>query len=150
MNLHGLVRGAIGAVHADETLTLYRQTGKRTRNADLEVVPEFYAGETVKGQIQPLGAESIVQTERINQSSTVRRCYLYADKTPKGRPRGLFRQLGRSGDYLTDKYGQQWYVDAVLEDFSQSGWVSLQIILQQTPVEMAIKEDEEDEDGTGS
>lgn len=139
MNLHHITRGAINAVTKDQPLTLYRATGGFTRTEDLETVPEFSRGVEVHGQIQSIKPDDIVQTERVTQGAVVRRCYLYSERKPKERPWAMWRPLGRAGDYLTDSYGSQWYVDAVLEDFSQEGWVSLQIILQQSPVNLSVR-----------
>jgi hypothetical protein len=139
MNLHHITRSTINAVTKDQPLTLYRATGKFTRSDDLETVPEVLEGVEVRGQVQSLSADAILQSEKITDGTVVRRCYLYADKAKDARPWALWRPLGRAGDYLTDADGAQWYVDAVLEDFSAEGWVSLQIILQQSPVTFSIK-----------
>lgn len=147
MNLHNLVRQSVQAVTADQPLTYYRATGEVQRDADTLVnVPTLYAGCEVRGQVQSVGADSIVQTERITQGAVVRRCYLYADKKPSSRPWAAWRPLGRAGDYLTDKYGNWWYVDAVLEDFSQEGWVSLQLVMQPAKPEVLILEEAGDDD----
>lgn len=139
MNLHHITRSTINAVTKDQPLTLYRATGKFTRSDDLETVPEVLEGVEVRGQVQSLSADAMMQSEKITDGTVVRRCYLYADKAKDARPWALWRPLGRAGDYLTDADGAQWYVDAVLEDFSAEGWVSLQIILQQSPVIFSIK-----------
>lgn len=139
MNLHHITRSTINAVTKDQPLTLYRATGKFTRSDDLETVPEVFEGVEVRGQVQSLSADAILQSEKITDGTVVRRCYLCADKAKDARPWALWRPLGRAGDYLTDADGAQWYVDAVLEDFSAEGWVSLQIILQQSPVTFSIK-----------
>lgn len=149
MNLHNLVRQSVQAVTADQPLTYYRATGKVQRDKETKnKVPSLYAGREVRGQVQSIGADSIVQTERITQGAVVRRCYLYADKTPEARPWAMWRPLGRAGDYLTDQYGTWWYVDAVLEDFSQEGWVSLQIVMQTTKPTVTIIEEAGDGDAS--
>ena len=142
MNLHRVVRGPIQTVTHDQDLTLYRATGKFTRTDDLETVPEVMAGVAIRGQIQSLSPDSVIQSEKTTQGAVIRRCYLFCAGDPKERPWSLWRPFGRAGDYLTDEAGCQWYVDAVLEDFSSEGWASLQIILQQTPVTLSIKEDD--------
>ncbi len=144
MNLHQVVRGTIQSVTRDQALTLYRATGKFARTDDLETIPEVLAGVVIKGQIQSISPDSVIQTEKTTQSAVVRRCYLFCDNDPASRPWTIWRPLGRAGDYLTDESGAQWYVDAVLEDFSIEGWASLQIILQQAPVTLSIKEDDSD------
>lgn len=145
MNLHNLVRGAINTVTKDRSLTLYRATGEFQRTEDFETVPEFSRGLEVRGQIQSIKADDIVQSEKTTTGAVIRRCYLHAPKKPKERPWAMWRPLGRAGDYLTDAYGSQWFVDAVLEDFSQEGWVCLQVILQQPPQKLLIRMDDDGE-----
>ena len=131
LNLHAIVRGAITFNNADQTFTLFRSLGTFSRDpATMETVPDVSSGVTVQGQIQSIGSDSIVQTERVTFESTVRRLYLYAPSSPKARPWTMWRPLARSGDYVQDAKGYFLYVYAVLEDFSSSGWVSLQVILQ--------------------
>ncbi len=139
MNLHQVVRGTIQSVTRDQDLTLFVATGKFIRTDDLETIPEVLAGVPIRGQIQSISPDKIIQTEKTTQGAVVRRCYLFCGDDPASRPWTLWRPLGRAGDYLTDENGAQWYVDAVLEDFTIEGWTSLQIILQQTPVTLSIQ-----------
>lgn len=142
MNLHRVVRGPIQTVTHDQDLTLYLATGKFTRTDDLETVPEVLPGIAIRGQVQSIAPDKIIQSERVTQGAVVRRCFLHCYGSAANRPWTLWRPLGRAGDYITDAQGSQWYVDAVLEDFSSEGWASLQIVLQQTPVTLSIKEDD--------
>lgn len=146
MNLHHVVRGTIQSVTRDQDLTLFVATGKFIRTDDLETHPEVLAGVLVKGQIQSISPDKIIQTEKTTQGAVIRRCYLFCGSDPASRPWTLWRHLGRAGDYLTDENGAQWYVDAVLEDFTIEGWASLQIILQQTTVTLSIRGED---DGCG-
>ncbi len=139
MNLHHVVRGTIQSVTRDQYLTLFVATGKFVRTDDLETIPEVLAGVPIRGQIQSISPDKVIQTEKTTQSAVVRRCYLFCNNDTASRPWMLWRPLGRAGDYLTDENGAQWYVDAVLEDFTIEGWASLQIILQQTPVTLSVQ-----------
>ncbi len=141
MNLHQVVRRPIQAVTRDQDLTLYIATGSFKRTEDLETVPEVLPGVAIRGQIQSLSPYKVVQSEKTTQGAVIRRCFIHCYGNTSNRPWTLWRPLGRAGDYLTDEAGAQWYVDAVLEDFSSEGWASLQIILQQSPVTLAIKEE---------
>lgn len=144
-NLHQIVRGSINTVNSDQPFTLYQSIGSFTRDPETMITsPDVSAGIDVTGQIQSIRADQIVQTERITFNETVRRLYLYANSAPASRPWGAWRPLARTGDYVLDQNGNYWFVDAVLEDFSQSGWVSLQVILQTTPPTLNIQEE-----GTG-
>jgi hypothetical protein len=142
MNLHDIVRSGITAVNRDQAFTLYRSLGTFTRDYEtMTNTPDVAPGVSVKGQIQSLEADKTVQSERITHGTTVRRLYLYAPHDPALRPWGLWRPLARIGDYIDDELGNRWQVDAVLEDFSAEGWVSLQIILQTTPQALNIKDE---------
>ena len=142
LNLHSIVRPAINANFADQEFLYFRALGGFTRDpATMQSVPNVAQGVTVMGQLQSLSADSIVQSERITFGATVRRLYLYAPSSPRARPWALWRPLARAGDYVQDATGSFWYVDAVLEDFSSAGWVSLQVILQTTPPALNIEED---------
>lgn len=144
MNLHNLVRGAITGVNADEAFTLNRSLGSFERDYEtMTNVPLVSVGETVKGQMQSLKPDADIQTERLNLNSIVRRVYLYATDDLETRPSALYRPLARTGDFLTDARGQQWMIDAVLEDFSSEGWVSVQVILQQPPQTLKEVADEQ-------
>ena len=145
MNLHNLVRGAITGVNADEVFTLYRSLGSFRRDYETATnTPEVAPGETVKGQVQSISPDRMIQTERLSIGSIVRRVYLYAGKDPETRPAALYRPLARSGDYLLDSQGRQWLLDAILEDYSGEGWISAQAILQQPPQALLEVTNEQD------
>ena len=107
----------------------------------MQNVPNVAAGVSVSGQVQSIKSDEIVQTERVSFSETVRKLYLYSTSAPGDRPWGTWRPLSRTGDYVLDANGNYWYVDAVVEDFTESGWVSLQVILQTTPPTLNIVEE---------
>lgn len=141
MNLHNIVRGTIEAVKPDQDMVIFRSLGTFTRDEDSLVNrPDVMAGLAVRGQIQSMSADSIVQTERITISSIVRKIYLYSDDQASKAPWALWRPLARSGDYISDARGNQWCVDAVLEDFTDVGWVCVQAILQTPKDTFNIKE----------
>lgn len=142
LNLHQIVRGAITFNNADQTFTLLKSLGSFSRDpATMRNVPSVSPGISFKGQIQSIRADEIVQTERVTFSETVRKLYLRSPASPSARPWALWRPLSRTGDYVLDANGNYWFVDAVLEDFSESGWVSLQVILQTTTPALNIVEE---------
>lgn len=141
MNLHDIVRGAITSVNADQPFTLYTATGNFVRDYDtMETVPEVLAGVAVQGQIQSMKPDDIVHAEKIAYGSIVRRLYLRSDESPSAKPSAIYRPLARARDFLDDHLGRRWQIDALLEDFSAEGWVSVQAILMQTPQAISIKE----------
>ena len=139
MNLHDIVRRTITAVADDRDCLLFRSTGK-TDTTDRGVRTQiFSAAVPIRAQFQSLGADRIEMRDRLLEVSTVRRVYLYADGNPKSRPWAMWRPLARSGDYIQDDRCNFWLVDAVLEDFSEQGWVSVQAIMQTVPVKLTIE-----------
>ena len=151
MNLHDIVRGAITSVNADQAFTLYTATGNFARSYEtLETVPEVLPGVSVQGQIQTISPDAVIRTERVLLGSIVRRIYLRASEGLSVKPTGIYRPLARAGDYLDDHLGQRWQVDALLEDFSAEGWVSVQAILMQVPQALSIREDPDDNTDTDS
>ena len=151
MNLHDVVRGAITSVNADQVFTLYTATGNFARSYDtLETVPEVLPGVSVQGQIQTISPDAVIRTERVLLGSIVRRIYLRASEGLSVKPTGIYRPLARAGDYLDDHLGQRWQVDALLEDFSAEGWVSVQAILMQVPQALSIRKDSNDDSNDDS
>ena len=139
MNLHNIVRSPITSVNADQDMTYYRSLGTFSRDySTMQTVPDVAAGVTVKAQVQSIKPDDVIHAERIEYGSVVRRIYLFATDTPAQRQTALTRPLARAGDYLTDRFGQQWKIDAVLEDFSSEGWISVQAIMQQVPVLLGV------------
>lgn len=139
MNLHNIVRGAINAVNKDRYCTLYRSTGESEMTDRGEQKSTYEAGVQIRAQWQSLGQDAIEQRERALDVTTTRRVYLYADSDPKERPWAMWRPLARSGDFILDDKDEYWYLDAVLEDFSDEGWISAQVTLQTVPIQLLIK-----------
>ena len=61
-------------------------------------------------------------------AATLRKMYLFADT----KAWSMFRPLSKTGDYIKDETGCLWLVNAVIEDFTRSGWVCLQVQMQTT------------------
>ena len=64
MNLHAMVRGAIPALHPDESVTLRQSVGQK--NVRGRIVPVYAPGQTVAAQIQSLGSDDLQHTEAVN------------------------------------------------------------------------------------
>ena len=142
MNLHNAVRGSITSVAQDLPLTLYTALGTFSRDYEtMTNIPNVRPGVALMGQVQSIKADDIIHAERITYGTIIRRIYLRADPTLATKPSPIYRPLCRAGDYIDDDLGQRWQVDAVLEDFSHEGWMSVQAIMQQTPQALHIVEE---------
>lgn len=129
LNLHNIVRGAITAVHPDETVTLYRSTGQVN---EYGVVKAQYAPPlTVKAQVQSAGGESLQLVEKTSQDTAVMSFYLYADAAMP--PAGIERPFARGGDMIRRDNGTWWLVTGTSDDFARVGWVCVLGTLQELP-----------------
>ena len=147
INLHKVVRGVITSLHPDVIVTLYQSTGDQTRTERGDFVQNFEEVPNVRAQFQSLTTDQLQALEALNITSIVRRVYLYSDVGTKQTPLGEFRPLGRSGDYFKAAKSNWWFVNAILEDFSLSGWVSLQCTLQTEPPNITILPPPETDNG---
>lgn len=144
MNLHALARGAIQAVKPDKWFTLYRSAGEEVTDARGITVGCYLPGVSVRGHVQTEGDAALSFSDHAGQNTNVRRIWLYADSDAARRPWAAWRPLSRAGDMITDEDGNQWFVDAVVDDFSSEGWVSLRVTLQTAPKPLVIKPPEEE------
>ena len=87
------------------------------------------------------------QYEMLEITNTTRRVYLYADKSPASRPWAQWRPLGRSGDVIKDNNGSIWTISAVIEDFTNEGWICVMATLQPTGIRMIVEPIEYTEGG---
>nr|DAO35466.1 MAG TPA: head closure knob [Caudoviricetes sp.] len=138
LNLHHIVRGAIRALKPDTRVTLYRSAGYQTDASGYQT--RFYlAGVECDAHFQSESGNQLALENNFTEITTTRKVWLYATGDPATRPWSLWRPLARSGDYLVDPNGQYWFVSAVLEDFSDSGWVSVRATLEPDPPEIVTK-----------
>lgn len=149
LNLHAIVTPAIRSLHPEVTATLYRSTGQTT-GAGGGVKSVYAPGVDVSAQMQPEGGSALFHSGRVGMEEVSRTLYLFSPPEPAVRVAGIVRPLSRNGDMLQLKEGgllgdaggeappakeseTWWLVEAVLEDFSRSGWVSVRATLQVNP-----------------
>lgn len=123
INLHNVVRGAVTAVHPDETLTLYRSTGRTNVNG--RVTPSYASPVTIKAQVQGVGGDDLLYLDATARSKIMRKFYLYSDDDISTRPAGIIRPVARGGDMMLRSDGTWWLITSVSEDFSSVGWESV-------------------------
>lgn len=128
VNLHSVVRGAITAIHADETVHWYKFA--QQVNIDGALTPQFHQPATVRAQIQSESDDALYHSNNVGENEVTRRFYLYADGLT-ARPAGIIRPLGRAGDLLhRPADGTWWLITATIDDFSASGWVCVRAAQQ--------------------
>lgn len=128
MNLHQLARAAVTAVHPDEALTIYRSVGQK--NVTGVAKPVYEKGQSVKGQVQSEKDDALYHANLTGQNQTVRKIFLYAESSGALKPAGIIRPLARGGDLIQRTDGAWWLVTAIIEDFSDVGWVCVRAALQ--------------------
>lgn len=128
LNLHSIARGAIVALHPEEPVTLYQSSGQtNTRGV---ISPTYEAAQAVQAQIQSLSTDELANLENVAQTGQVRKAYLFGPPVTSLIPQGIVRPLARSGDMIQRADGTWWLVTGMMEDFSASGWVCVQITQQ--------------------
>lgn len=124
MNLHQLVRGAIGSVNPDIPVTVLPSTGS-TEDDSGRVTPLYGAAIPTTGQKQPLTGRDIERFQQQGIQGVTCKMHL------NGNFEGLFRAMGKGGDVL--QFGEQTYlVASVMERWPD--WCCLALTLQ-LPVE---------------
>lgn len=128
LNLHSIARSAIIALHPEESVTLYQASGQ-TNNQGV-ISPTYEPAQTVQAQIQSLSTDELANVENVAQTGQVRKAYLFGPPVTSLTPQGIVRPLARSGDMIQRADGTWWLVTGMMEDFSASGWVCVQITQQ--------------------
>ena len=128
LNLHSIARSAIVALHPEESVTLYQASGQ-TNNQGV-ISPTYEAAQAVQAQIQSLSTDELANVENVAQTGQVRKAYLFGPPVTSLIPQGIVRPLARSGDMIQRADGTWWIVTGMMEDFSASGWVCVQITQQ--------------------
>ena len=129
INLHTAVRPGISAVHPDESATLYRSIGQTTL-ADGKITSAYAPGVAVRAQVQSQNPDALGHDGETARTGESRRFYLFSSPEPELKVQGVHRPLSRGGDMLMLADGTWWLVDALIEDFSRSGWVCVRGTLQ--------------------
>ncbi|MDL2315507.1 hypothetical protein LJC59_00290 [Desulfovibrio sp. OttesenSCG-928-A18] len=81
-------------------------------------------------QIQSEGATALYHADRVGMEEITRKLYLFSASGLRERVAGIVRPMSRGGDMLQLEDGTWWLVDAVIEDFTRSGWASVRATLQ--------------------
>ena len=120
MNLHGLVKGAIGSVNPFEAVAVSVSTGYALA-ADGTQTPA-YDSFPAQAQVQALTYRDLLQVNSMNIQGTRRRMYFF------GEVDAIVRMLNKGGDTITRADGTVWLVVYVLEQWPD--WCAVCVTLQ--------------------
>jgi hypothetical protein len=126
-SIHGLVSGAICTVNPFITATVQRSAGRVIAPGGVET--PSYTTFSISCQAQALQYSDIIQLDGLQIQGVRRKIYI------AGYTEGLIRDKQQGGDVITFPNGtfpegNVWLVALVLEAWSQSGWCSAAITLQ--------------------
>ena len=136
LNLHGVVRGAITAVHPDENCILYQSVGQR--NVKGKVVPVYAEPQTVRANFQPLDTDALQHVDSKNQTPCSEQVFLYSEDFGVSGQHRL--PITRTGDIIQRADNTYWLVVKVLEDWTWDGWVNVGVDRQMTPPDFSASE----------
>lgn len=137
LNLHGIVRSVITAVHPDEDCTLYQSAGQKNV---LGVVTTVYnPPQAIKANWQPLDNQTLQHLERIGDTKASEQVFLYSntDMPVSGVQRV---PITRTGDIIKRWDGTYWLITSVIEDWSARGWANVGVTEQVTPPDFSASD----------
>lgn len=137
LNLHGIVRSVITAVHPDEDCTLYQSAGQKNV---LGVVTTVYnPPQAIKANWQPLDSQTLQHLERIGDTKASEQVFLYSntDMPVSGVQRV---PITRTGDIIKRWDGTYWLITSVIEDWSARGWANVGVTEQVTPPDFSASD----------
>jgi hypothetical protein len=113
MNLHGLVRGAIGAVNPDIPACLHKATGEY-ETSDAGIRTPKYKISKGKIQVQGVNGRDLERLNNLNMQGIFRSVYLYGELS------GIVRSSHKGGDLIEfadvgSKVINKWLVVQVAE-----------------------------------
>ena len=127
MNLHGAVRGLVGAVNPD-IQAVFRRSNGSTLGLSGKRTPVYYTAQPVTIQVQALSGREIEHLSNMNIQGVLRSVHMY------GNTQGVVRPTQQGGDLLQfaqTVHGrkQTWLVVQVLETWPD--WSRVAVCLQQ-------------------
>lgn len=132
LNLHAIVRGAIGTVNGDITVQYRQSTGAAAVLGKL--TPTYAADVPMQAQVQPVGGSDLRKYNFLNAQGTYKAVYMY------GATDAIVRSMQKGGDILVfadPESGNQvatWLVTKTDETWAPGvGWCRVIVTLQLDP-----------------
>lgn len=122
MNLHAIVRPAIGAINPDLLGSVLVCTGYTTA-ANGRQQPTYTRTDGVPMQIQALSSKEVEHLDSLNIQNVTRAVYI------NGNIEGIDRVLLKGGDLLVF-LGETWLVTTTLETWDVGGWCKVAVTKQ--------------------
>jgi hypothetical protein len=124
LNLHGIVRGVVTAVNADETVAVSSSNGTTPSGAGDGTVVPVYTTASFGAQVQPLSGRDLRQIASLNLQGTLKKIYLYGDVE------AIVRNVDKGGDLVMRSDGSVWKTTIVFEGWDTVGWCAIGCTLQ--------------------
>lgn len=124
INIHGLIRGVITSIHADEEITLYMNNGQVNEYGVIR--PSYAPPVTVKAQVQIDDPGSLEHRNHLDMNTRSIRAYLYS--LDNATLSSLRRLSNKSADFLKRQDGTWWIVVSMIDDFADCGWISIRAV----------------------
>jgi len=121
MNLHGIVRGAIGTVNPHVPAQMLVPNGTFTTSPAGKKTPAYNDPVDVSVQLQPLSYTDLKQVDGLNLQGILRAAYV------NGNFEGVNRLKGKGGDKLLVN-GETWLIVQPLEEWPD--WCKFVVTLQ--------------------
>src|SRR5271167_1252541 len=112
MNLHAIVSRVVAAINPSIDVKIFPSTGSETQ-PDGTRVPTYGTPYVLRGQVQALDFQDIIQVNGLNIQGQRRAIYLSGDVE------SLIRVHGRGGDLIKFPDGSTWLVALLLENWTQ-------------------------------
>ena len=148
LNLHSIVRTAITANFADETIQLVRSAG--SINVKGRIQANYYPALTLRAQVQTLNGDDLQVIGETERTERDRKFYIMASPSMGTVPAGQVRvRVARTGDFIyRPAFSTFWKIYNVAEDFSPAGWVQV-LASEQTEVPSDVLSAVTPDDGNG-
>lgn len=125
MNLHGIVKGCVGAINPNLPLTITLSKGQYITQPDGTKVPAPSNQFCCIGQVQPLSSSDLQHLSGINITSASRAIYIEGDIE------GVLRISQKGGDTIVMPDGSIWLTTQVIENWDlANGWCKVAATLQ--------------------
>lgn len=130
MNLHGLVRGVVGAVNPDRSVSVLRSTGYIT-GSNGKQIPQYCRIDGQSANVQACKGKDIERMNNLGFQGLFRKVYLYGDIVGISRPDGTGGDILKFSQVVGDP-AQDWKVVSVEESWSD--WCCVIVQLQSTVI----------------